>query len=128
MGLFRILKGRRKGYTLSEALKIISKPGNESLIPVAIHPGNPKTNYWIKKEGYGKKQKRTTNSILKTQAITTEPDKKREDFISEVSGNGKYQNIPHDIHTSNSTKPGRVTRYNDYQSARNYQKKYGQYR
>ncbi len=125
MGLF---KRKNKEYTLGEALKIIAKEGNESLIPVAIHPGNPRTNYWIREEEYGKKQKSTTNSILKTQAITTEFDKKRENFISEVSGNGEYQNMPHDIHTSNSTKPGRVTRYNDYQSARNYQKKYGQYR
>lgn len=124
MGLFRLFKGKRKEYTLGEALKIITKEGNESLMPVAIHPENPRTNYWIRKEEDGKKQNRTTNS----QAITTEFDEKREDFISEVSGNGKYQNMPHDIHTSNSTKPGRDTRYNDYQSARNYPKKYGQYR
>lgn len=49
--------------------------------------------------------------------------------MSEVNGDGEYKNIPYDISRSHSTKPGRVIpSYNNYQSAKNYQKKYGQSR
>ena len=76
-----------------------------------------------------RKQVGVTSSILETkQKSSSAFEQRRDNFMSEVNGNGEYRNIPYDIGRSHSTKPGRVVRYNDYQSARKYQKKYGQSR
>ena len=113
MGLFR---RKEKQYTLGEAMKIIAKPGNESLTPVAIHPGNPNTNYWIREEEQVLRQMHIKNPTLRTKTIS----EKKNEFLSEINGNGQFRGI--------SANSENIVNYNNYQSARNYQKKYGQSR
>ena len=121
MGFFR---RREKEYTLGEAMKLLAKEGYETYMPVPINPEDEHTKYWIRDE----REIRRENTPI---SIGTEPrmisfEAKRSKFMDEMSNHGEYRFI-NGIHVSHSTKPGRVV-YNNYQSARNYQKKYGQSR
>ena len=103
-----------KQYTLGDAMRILKKEGNELYMPVPVEPGNPYTKYWIRKD----------ESLIKdfphveiNKSIKESPfQEKRARMMEEINYN---------VNNSHSTRPGRVTKYNDYQSARNYQKKYG---
>lgn len=129
MGLFR---RKEKEYTLAEAMKMLKKKEYFNYIPVPTRPGSPNTTYWLREEDREEKARQQvgiTSSILETkQESSSAFEQKRDRFMSEVNGDGEYRNIPYDISRSHSTKPGRVVKYNDYQSARKYQKKYGQSR
>lgn len=129
MGLFR---RKEKEYTLAEAMEMLKKKEYFNYIPVPTRPGSLNTTYWLREEDRDEKARKqvgVTSSILETkQKSSSAFEQRRDNFMSEVNGNGEYRNIPYDIGRSHSTKPGRVVRYNDYQSARKYQKKYGQSR
>ena len=132
MGLFR---RKEKEYTLRQILNLMQQDTEgkyHDYIPVPTRPGSPNTTYWLREEKREEKagqQVGITSSILETkQKSSSVFEQKRDRFMSEVNGDGEYRNIPYDISRSYSTKPGRVVKYNDYQSARNYQKKYGQSR
>ena len=132
MGLFR---RKEKEYTLGQILNLMQQDTEgkyHDYIPVPTRPGSKNTTYWFRKEEReqkGREQMGVANPILETkQKSSSAFEQKRDRFMSEVKGNGEYRNIPYDISRSHSTKPGRVVRYNDYQSARKYQEKYGQSR
>lgn len=132
MGLFR---RKEKEYTLSQVLYLMQQEKGKyaDYIPVPTRPGNLNTTYWLRKEEREEKIKqpiRVTNPILETkQKPSSVFEQKRDKFMSEVNGDGEYKDIPYDISRSYSTKSGRVVpSYNNYQSAKNYQKKYGQSR
>ena len=132
MGLFR---RKEKEYTLRQILNLMQQDTEgkyHDYIPVPTRPGNLKTTYWLREEDREEKARQQvgiTSSILETkQESSSAFEQRRDKFMSEVNGDGEYRNIPYDISRSHSTKPGRVVKYNDYQSARNYQKKYGQSR
>ena len=132
MGLFR---RKEKEYTLGQILNLMQQETEgkyHDYIPVPTRPGSKNTTYWFRKEEReekGREQMGVANPILETkQKSSSAFEQKRDRFMSEVKGNGEYRNIPYDISRSHSTKPGRVVRYNDYQSARKYQEKYGQSR
>lgn len=132
MGLFR---RKEKEYTLRQILNLMQQDTEgkyHDYIPVPTRPGSPNTTYWLREEDRDEKARKqvgVTSSILETkQKSSSAFEQRRDNFMSEVNGNGEYRNIPYDIGRSHSTKPGRVVRYNDYQSARKYQKKYGQSR
>ena len=131
MGLFKHWR-KEKEYTLAEVLEKLKEKEYFNHIPVPTRPGSSDTTYWLreeKREEKGRQQIEVKNPILETkQKSSSVFEQKRDRFMSEVNGGGEYRNIPYDISRSHSTKPGRVVRYNDYQSARNYQKKYGQSR
>ena len=127
MGLFR---KREKEYTIGQILNLMQhdKEGKyKNYNAIQTRPGS--STYWWREEKReeGRQQIGVTNPILETKQKSVF-GQKRDKFMSEVNGDGEYRNIPYDISRSHSTKPGRVVRYNDYQSARNYQKKYGQSR
>ena len=132
MGLFR---RKEKEYTLGQILNLMQQDTEgkyHDYIPVPTRPGSKNTTYWFRKEEREEKSREqmgVTNPILETrQKSSSAFEQKRDRFMSEVNGDGEYRNIPYDISRSHSTKPGRVVKYNDYQSARSYQKKYGQSR
>lgn len=132
MGLFR---RREKEYTLGQILNLMQKDAAgkyRDYIPVPTRPGSRNTTYWFRKEEReepSREKMGVTNPILETEQKSSSAfEQKRDRFMGEMNGDGKYRNIPYDISRSHSTKPGRVVNYNDYQSARNYQKKYGQSR
>ena len=131
MGLFKHWR-KEKEYTLAEVLEKLKEKEYFNHIPVPTRPGSSDTTYWLreeKREEKGRQQIEVKNPILETkQKSSSVFEQKRDRFMSEVNGDGEYRNIPYDISRSHSTKPGRVVRYNVYQSARNYQKKYGQSR
>ena len=131
MGLFKHWR-KEKEYTLAEAMEMLKKKEYFNYIPVPTRPGSLNTTYWLREEDRDEKARKqvgVTSSILETkQKSSSAFEQRRDNFMSEVNGNGEYRNIPYDISRSHSTKPGRVVRYNDYQSARKYQKKYGQSR
>ena len=131
MGLFKHWR-KEKEYTLAEAKEMLKKKEYFNYIPVPTRPGSLSTTYWLREEDRDEKARKqvgVTSSILETkQKSSSAFEQRRDNFMSEVNGNGEYRNIPYDIGRSHSTKPGRVVRYNDYQSARKYQKKYGQSR
>ena len=128
MGLFR---RKEKEYTLRQILNLMQQDPEgkyHDYIPVPTRPGSPNTTYWLREEK-GRQQIEVKNPILETkQKSSSVFEQKRDRFMSEVNGDVEYRNIPYDISRSHSTKPGRVVKYNDYQSARKYQKKYGQSR
>ena len=134
MGLFKHWR-KEKEYTLSQVLNLMQQ-GNDKYadyIPVPTRPGSLNTTYWLRKEERKEKGEQpigVTNPILETkQKSSSVFEQKRDRFMNEVNGDGKYKNIPYNISKSHSTKPGRVVpSYNNYQSAKNYQKKYGQSR
>ena len=126
MGLFKRWR-KEKEYTLAEAMEMLKKKEYFNHIPVPTRPGSLNTTYWLREEE-SIQQVGVTNPILETKQKSSVFEQKRDRFMSEVKGNGEYRNIPYDISRSYSTKPGRVVRYNDYQSSRSYQKKYGQSR
>ena len=132
MGLFR---RKEKEYTLGQILNLMQQDTEgkyHDYIPVPTRPGSKNTTYSFRKEEREEKSREqmgVTNPILETkQKSSSAFEQKRDRFMSEVNGDGEYRNIPYDISRSHSTKPGRVVRYNDYQSARKYQKRYGQSR
>ena len=132
MGLFR---RKEKEYTLGQILNLMQQDTEgkyHDYIPVPTRPGSKNTTYWFRKEEREEKSREqmgVTNPILETRQNSSSAfEQKRDRFMSEVNGDGEYRNIPYDISRSHSTKPGRVVKYNDYQSARSYQKKYGQSR
>ena len=132
MGLFR---RKEKEYTLRQILNLMQQDTEgkyHDYIPVPTRPGSLSTTYWLREEDRDEKARKqvgVTSSILETkQKSSSAFEQRRDNFMSEVNGNGEYRNIPYDIGRSHSTKPGRVVRYNDYQSARKYQEKYGQSR
>ena len=126
MGFFR---KKEKQYTLREAMEMLQKEEYAFHMPVPTHPGNPNTKYWLREENTVRKELIKTNPILATRREASPFERKRKEFMNEVSDNGNFKTLSHDIHESSSTKPGRVVpTYNNYQSAKNYQKKYGQSR
>ena len=129
MGLFKRWR-KEKEYTFEEVMKLLKKDEYIDYIPVPTYSG---TKYWLRKEERKEKSRQqigVTNPILKTEQESSSVfEQRRDSFMSEVNGDGEYKNIPYDISRSHSTKPGRVIpSYNNYQSAKNYQKKYGQSR
>ena len=129
MGLFRRWRSKKE-YTLAEAIKLLQREEYSDYMPVPTSSGT----YWLMKQEREEKSRQqqigVTNAILKTEQKSSSVfEQKRDSFMSEVNGDGEYKNIPYDISRSHSTKPGRVIpSYNNYQSAKNYQKKYGQSR
>ena len=125
MGLFKHWR-KEKEYTFAEVMELLKKDEYIDYIPVPTYSG---TKYWLRKEE-SRQQIGVTNPILKTEQESSSVfEQRRDSFMSEVNGDGEYKNIPYDISRSHSTKPGRVIpSYNNYQSAKNYQKKYGQSR
>ena len=129
MGLFKRWR-KEKEYTFAEVIELLKKDEYIDYIPVLTYSG---TKYCLRKEERKEKSRQqigVTNPILKTEQKSSSVfEQKRDSFMSEVNGDGEYKNIPYDISRSHSTKPGRVIpSYNNYQSAKNYQKKYGQSR
>ena len=129
MGLFKHWR-KEKEYTFAEVMELLKKDEYIDYIPVPTYSG---TKYWLRKEERKEKSRQqigVTNPILKTEQESSSVfEQRRDSFMSEVNGDGEYKNIPYDISRSHSTKPGRVIpSYNNYQSAKNYQKKYGQSR
>ena len=106
----RALKMEERQYTLGEAMKILKKEGYELYMPVPIEPENAYTKYWIRKD------ESLVQEFPHVNIQETPFQEKRKKMMQEIN---------YDISKSHSTKPGRVTKYNDYQSAKNYQKKYG---
>ena len=125
MGLFKHWR-KEKEYTFAEVMELLKKDEYIDYIPVPTYSG---TKYWLRKEE-SRQQIGVTNPILKTEQESSSVfEQRRDSFMSEVNGDGEYKNIPYDISRSHSTKPGRVIpSYNNYQSAKNYKKKYGQSR
>ena len=108
------LNMKEKEYTLGEAMKVLKKEGNESYMPVPIEPGNIHTKYWLRKE----------ESVIKdfpeVKLEETHFQQKRRKMMQEIN-----YNVTYDVNKNHNVGTGRVTKYNDYKSARNYQKKYG---
>ena len=138
MGLFR---RREKEYTLGQILNLMQKDTEgkyQDYIPVPTRPGSKNTTYWFRKEEReerdekGGQQVKVTNPILNTEQESSSVFVQRRDsFMSEVSGNGEYRKLSHDIHESSSSRKGRVVpSYNNWQGAKKYNQgnQYGQYR
>lgn len=110
MGFFR---KKEKQYTLAEAMRILQRKGYESYMPCPVEPENPNTKYWLRDE---------EKSFTK---INNSPfQERRKKLINEIGVN----TVPQVIDRSYRNYMGSTVKYNDYQSAKNYQKKYGQAR
>ena len=117
MGFFR---KKEKVHSLAEAMDIIRRNPEKDLIPV----GN--NGYIVVDASQSQLQ---INAEKEARKKNNEFMGRKEVFMKEITGNGEYRKMPHDISESHSSKPGRVVpTYNNYQSAQNYQKKYGQSR
>ena len=136
MGLFR--KKEEKIYTLKKAMELLQKPGYEHYMAVPVNSSN--TGFWVKPESEMQVEFATARAEAraKTKAKTEEQitgnstfETKRDKFMGEIDHRqmGPGRNLSpasHDIKYSSSNKPGRVVpSYNNYQSARKYQKRYG---
>ncbi len=116
MGLFR---KKEKEYTFDQAIKMLKEEGFENHIAIPTNPEDMlHTKYWL----------RLDEKVLKeTPYVETPFQEKRRKMMEEIGVDEECKKRTEDISRSHSSKPGKVIRYNDYQSARNYQKKYGEY-
>lgn len=113
MGFIGFFTKNGRKYTLAKVIKELQKPGFEHYIPVPIDPTDPQTKYWI----------RADNNFLKQDSqIETPFQEKRRKMMEEIGVSEDYRN---GVIRSNSLKPGKAI-YNNYQSAKKYQKSYGQ--
>ena len=109
MGLFRRWRSKKE-YTLAEAIKLLQREEYSDYMPVPTSSGT----YWLMKQEREEKSRQqqigVTNPILKTGEVSSSSDfkQKRDRFMTEVSGDGEYENIPHEISMSHSSRPGRV--------------------
>lgn len=103
MGIFNFLKKREQPEecTLSQAMAMIKENEDLDLIPL----DNGKFMVVSASERQAQideaKQEVRKNNILKGR---------KEEFMEEVTGNGKYKRIPSDISVSHSDRPGKVIR------------------
>ena len=117
MGFF---KRKEKEYTLSQAMRMLQE--KEFANHIAI-PTNPEdilhTKYWLRLD---------ENSLKQVPHVETPFQESRRKMLEEIGVDEECKKRTENISRSYSTKPGRVVKHNDYQSARKYQKKYGQSR
>lgn len=116
MGVIGFFTKKEKKYTLAKAIKKLQKPGFEHCIPVPIDSTSSNTKYWIRTDG---------NFLKQVSQVRTPFQEKRRKMMEEIGVGEDYRNRVDNVIRSNSLKPGKVI-YNNYQSAKNYQKSYGQ--
>ena len=112
MGFFR---KKEKEYTLAEAMRILQRKGYESYMPCPVEPGNPYTKYWLRNE------EKTVEESSYTKISHSPFQERRKRLMNEINVN----TVPQAINRSYRNYTERAVKYNDYQSARNYQRKYG---
>ena len=134
MGLFR--KKEEKIYTLEKAMELLQKEGYEGYMAVPVDSSN--TRFWVKPESDMQAEFAMERAKVRAKAEMDRQntgnsafETKRDKFMGEIDHRqmGPGRNLSpasHDIKYSSSNKPGRVVAsYNNYQSARKYQKRYG---
>ena len=120
MGLFN---RKEKAYSLAEAMRKLQDEEFKNHIAVPTNPDDIlHTKYWLRLDENLLKEVPYASSVFV---------QRRDSFMSEVSGNGEYRKLSHDIHESSSSRKGRVVpSYNNWQGAKKYNQgnQYGQYR
>ena len=116
-----LFKRKEKAYSLAEAMKKLQDEEFRNHIAV---PTNPEdilhTKYWLRLD---------ENLLKQVPYVETPFQEKRRKMMEEIAVDEDCRKRTEDVSRSHSTKPGRVIpSYNNYQSAKNYQKKYGQSR
>jgi len=115
MGLFRRWRSKKE-YTLAEAIELLKREEYSDYMPVPTSSGT----YWLRKQEReeGRQPTGVTDSISRTEENSSSVfDQRRNKFMSEVNGDGEYENISYDISGTHSERPGRVVpSYNREQS------------
>lgn len=108
MGLFRRWRSKKE-YTLAEAIELLKREEYSDYMPVPTSSGT----YWLMKQE--REEGRQPTGVTKKSSSVF--DQRRDKFMSEVKGNGEYENISYEISGSHSERPGRVVpSYNRGQS------------
>ena len=116
MGLF---KRTEKAYSLAEAMKKLQNEEFKNYIAV---PTNPEdifhTKYWL----------RLDERLLKQVPYVKTPfQEKRRKMMEEIGVNEECKRRTDNISKNYNSRQDRRFRYNDYQSSKDYQQKYGEY-
>ena len=112
-----LFKRKEKVYSLAEAMKKLQDEEFKNHIAVPTNPDDIlHTKYWL----------RLDENLLK-QVPETPFKEKRRKMMKEIGVSEDCRKRTDNISQNYASRQGEKPRYNDYQSAKDYQKKYGDY-